>query len=346
MATTCAITHSYVSRGCRKCVRVDFEAQFLALHLNFGVFLRMAKRLIPVLTLLLVSALWGAHAVVGKAVEAQLDPNALTLWRFTFGALCYAPWFGHLKSLWSLSARRKWQILFTGLCFSVFYPLLYYQSLSLLTPVESLLLVDTAPFMAALFSRVLFKERLSVATWAGIAIAFSGVAVLVAAQWNGHFSLTGLGLALAAAAAFAAYTVASRSLFRQFPLVDVLTATSVVGAVSLWVIVPLFTPFHSLVNALSPLSRTGWVELAYIVLIVSTLAYALYGFGLKRVPTGIASALTFYPQVIFGALLQWLWLGIPPGVPVYISALLILCGSAVMQWGGLRRGTVSMRESA
>lgn len=303
-------------------------------------------RLIPLLTLLLVSALWGAHAVVGKAVEAQLDPNALTLWRFTFGAICYVPWFGHLKPLWSLPGRRKLHILFTGLSFSVFYPLLYYQSLSLLTPVEALLIVNTAPFMAALFSRVLFNERLSGTTWAGIVIAFGGVVVLVAGQLRTHFSVMGLILALGSAAAFAAYTVASRSLFRQFPLVDVLTATSVVGAVSLWILVPLVTPLRSLLTALLPLSGAGWLELAYIVLIVSTLAYALYGFGLKRLPTGIASALTFYPQVIFGALLQWVWLGTPPGLPVYISALLILGGSAVMQWGGRRGAAVVARPSA
>lgn len=285
------------------------------------------------LVLLLVSALWGAHAVIGQAVETSLSPVAVTLWRFTCGTICYLPWFGRLRHVIKLPHQRLWQILVAGLCSSVFYPLFYYQCLHDLTPVEALLLVNTSPFMAALFGRLFFKERLSSMVWTGILIAFAGVVTMVLGQLSGHFSIVGMIMALLSAASFAGYTVSSRSLFQALPLFDVLVATSLIGTVVLWLISPFFTPLPVLMHALLSLPFSAWMEFLYIVVIVSVVSYMFYGYGLKRVPAGIASALTFYPQVIFGALVQWAWLGIVPGWMIVISACLILGGTAIMRYG-------------
>lgn len=74
----------------------------------------------PWLALIVVSALWGIHPVVGKAVEAQLAPLPLTVWRFTLCAVCYLPLYRRVWRLRELSlkrlgllavsaARRMWQ---------------------------------------------------------------------------------------------------------------------------------------------------------------------------------------------------------------------------------------------
>lgn len=291
--------------------------------------MRNLRRVWPVAILLLVSAFWGFHAVVGKAALAELSPLPLTVWRFTFGALLYAPFARRFIHIFRLPAKQFWQLAFSGLCLSVVYPLFYYQSLRHLSPVESLLLVNTAPLLAAVVSWAALREHLSRWEWLGIVVSFLGIAVLVIGQPAGQASTLGIVLALVGAAAFATYTVASRSLFQTLPLFDVLLATSVWGAVQLWIIAGLSGQWGLVAGALTHLTRAGWAEFLYIVLIVSTVSYVLYGIGLRRLPAGVASALTIYPQVVFAALFQWFWLGLAPTLLTGASALLILGGTAI-----------------
>ncbi len=287
-------------------------------------------RKLPLLALLVVSAFWGGHAVVGKVAEAHLGTLSLTVWRFTFGALCYIPFWHKLNRIFRLPKKEFWLLAVSGVCFAVLFPLFFYQSLLFLSPVVGLILINSSPLLAALFGWFIFRERLSIWQWLGIGISFAGVFVLILNGGTGRISFVGIGFAMVAAAAFAMYTVLSKPLFRSLPLLDVLIGTSFWGAGILWIIVLVSGQFHHVVTALSGLQISSWVQFLYIVFIVSTLAYALYGYGLMHLPSGIASAVTFYPQVIFAALLQWIWLGIIPTLATFISALCILSGTAFM----------------
>ncbi len=295
----------------------------------------------PVVALILVSAFWGAHAVVGQNVEQQLGPLALTVWRFTLGAACYAPWFPRLLRL----PRKTWgKLALTGLFWAVLYPFFFYQSLAFLTPMESLLIINTAPLIAALLGWLVLREKVRPAQASGIAVAFLGVAWTALGQWEAHASMTGIALVLVAAASFAAYTVASRSLAKELSLLDMVAATSVAGALELWIIVALSGQGAAIAQSLRRLNMQGWAEFLYVVLIVSTVAYILYGYGLKRLPSAVTSALTFYPQIVFAALLQWIWLGLPPTRNVILSAALILGGVLIMQFSPRRRATPAPKE--
>ncbi|QQE79973.1 DMT family transporter [Alicyclobacillus sp. SO9] len=291
----------------------------------------------PFVALLLVSALWGIHPVVGKVAEQELNPTALTVWRFTLGALCYLPFYGRFRRWFQLSARM---VIFLGLgtlCWAMLYPLFYYQSLHDLPPVETLLIINTAPLLAAVFGWMFLRERLTGREWSGITLSFLGILVLVAGEWTGTHHILGVVYAGLAVLAFSAYTLLSRVMFKELPLLDVLVMTSTTGAVMLWVYTLVTGQFVPTANALGALTASGWMQLLYIVLFVSTLAYALYGYGLRRAPAGIGSALTFYPQVIFTALAQWLWLGQAPTGLTLMSAAAILGGTALVSLR-LRKG--------
>ena len=287
---------------------------------------------LPLLALVLVSAFWGGHAVVGKAVEHQLPPLQLTVWRFTLGALFYLPLYPRFRHIFRLPRKAFWQLALSGLAWAVLYPLFYYHSLDRLAPVQSLLLVNTSPFLAALFGWAFLRERPGKWQWIGILVSFFGVVVMVAGQWSGRLSVHGVLFALIAAAAFALYTVTSRSLFQTLPLFDVLLSTSVWGALLLWIYTLVTGQGRVVATALGSLSAQGWIQFSYIVLIVSTVSYVLYGYGLRRLPAGISSALTFYPQAIFAALIQWIALGLVPTWQTAVSAVFILGGTALMRF--------------
>lgn len=295
-------------------------------------------RLLPILSLILVSAFWGIHAVVGKSVEAQLGPLPLTVLRFSFGALFYTPF---LKRLFRLPRHTLWQLVLTGLLWAVLYPLFFYQSLRFISPLESLLVVNTAPLVVAILGWVLLDERLRVRQIIGIVIAFIGVCWTTVGQATANGSILGIALVVVAMFAFASYTVSSRSLTKKLPLLDMVAATSMIGAVELWIIVLFSGKTSEIIDAVSQLTGTGWLELLYVVLFVSTIAYVLYGYGLKNVTSAVSSALTFYPQILFAAVVQWLWLGIAPSTVVILSAVLILGGVLLMQFPSRKRKTAS-----
>ena len=66
------------------------------------------------------------------------------------------------------------------------------------------------PLLAALFAWVLFRERVTVATWVAIAAVITGVAIMVSESLDGAVSPIGDGLALLIAVMFSIATVITR----------------------------------------------------------------------------------------------------------------------------------------
>jgi len=74
---------------------------------------------------------------------------------------------------------------------------------------NAMLLFATAPFMAAVLGWIVLKEPVRTATWAAIAVALGGIAIMVADK-SGSVVLKGSLAALASAFGFAVFTVALR----------------------------------------------------------------------------------------------------------------------------------------
>jgi drug/metabolite transporter (DMT)-like permease len=283
--------------------------------------------------LLAVAAIWGIHGVIGKSIGNHMEPFPLTLWRFTFLVIFYIPWLHRLPSILRLGWPVFIRIAVSGCCITFLFPFFFYESLQTLSPVASLMLINTSPFFAALLGRCFYKESLSWISCIGMLVSFTGTLVLIMDQWTVNTSMYGVLCGLISAVAFAVYTVSSRKLFQALPFSDVLMATSIIGAVCLWIITPFMGGFDKAVSSLAALPVLYWADLAYIVVFVSLLGYALNGFGLKRLPSGISSTLTLYPQPIFAAIVQWGWLDISPTLSTILSGILIFGGTAVMRFG-------------
>lgn len=288
---------------------------------------------LPIFLLILVSAIWGIHAVVGKAVESQLGPFPLTVLRFTFGALFYTPM---IAKIINMPRKVLGQLILAGLFWAVLYPLFFYESLRFITPVESSLFINTSPLISALLGGLLQRERLDRTQWLGIGIAFLGVVINSLSQWQMKGSIIGIIFIIAAAASFSGYTVISHKLAKNLTLLDMVGATSIFGMLELWILTIGSGHVQSTFQALAHLNLQGWGELFYVVVIVSVVSYLFYGFGLKRLPSAVSAALSFYPQIVFVALTQWIWLGITPTWITLICAGLILGGVLIMQTSAKR----------
>ncbi len=298
---------------------------------------------LPVAALLLVSAAWGVHSVVGVALERQLSPLQLTVARFSIGALLYTPLLPRLRRL-PRSALR--QLAVTGVLWAVLFPLFFYESLRYISPVESVLVINTSPLIAALLGRIFLQEKLRTAQAVGLLIGFAGVGVAVAGSWSASGSLLGLLLIALASATFAGYTLSARSLVGRLPVVEMVAAISIVGALELWTITLATGNAGLVVEGVIRLNTSGWIELGYVAIVVSTLSYVLYGYGLSHSHSSSAAALAFYPQVIFTALAQLAWFGTGIGWLTAVSAVLILGGVVVSRTSSRKPGISRFRRGS
>ena len=79
------------------------------------------------------------------------------------------------------------------------------------TTVANILLMQAGvPLIAALLAFLLFREKVSPATWVAIAAVIGGVAIMVSESFDGRVSPVGDGLALLIAVAFSIATVITR----------------------------------------------------------------------------------------------------------------------------------------
>jgi drug/metabolite transporter (DMT)-like permease len=91
------------------------------------------------------------------------------------------------------------------------------------TTVANVVLIQAGvPLLSALFAWVVYRERISLSTWAAIAAVISGVAIMVSGSLGGGSSWIGNALALMIAIVFSITTVVTR----RFPNVRMTPAAS------------------------------------------------------------------------------------------------------------------------
>lgn len=179
------------------------------------------------------------------------------------------------------------------------------------TTVANIVLINAGvPLIAALMSWILFRERISGATWAAIAAVILGVAIMVSNALTGSGSVIGNALAVTIALVFALATVITRRFSHVRMTPATCLGTMIAAAFA-------FTQANSLAVTLP---ETGFL-FAFGALNLG-LGLALFATGARLVPSALAALLGTL-ETVLGPV--WVWL-IHSEVP---SARTIVGGSIV-----------------
>ncbi|HXW39921.1 MAG TPA: DMT family transporter [Xanthobacteraceae bacterium] len=134
----------------------------------------------PYLLLSLTSLFWAGNTVLGRFVVGHVPPITLSFIRWCGAFAILLPFAArHLARDWPMIRRhfgRMVLLAFTG--FSVYNTLAYY-GLQYTTAINGLLLQSIAPLFVALWSFVLFRDRLTLRQACGVCISLAGVVVIV-----------------------------------------------------------------------------------------------------------------------------------------------------------------------
>lgn len=244
------------------------------------------------------------------------DMLALAFWRgllaggiFLVGNLLIAPK--------TMPARGEWfdrkGLLIIGLNAG---GLLSWSSAMQITSVaNALLLLAIAPFLAAILSYILLKERIDRATALAIALVFAGVLILATGSLA-HGRLLGDGFALMNALTIAAYYVTLRTT-GQRNMLPHLALGSILGGL-------LAVPFAQF----EPVSTMqAWLIFLSGAVILPGAA-GLLMLGPRYLPAAEVSMITLL-EVILGPLLVWAVIGENPGTMTLIGGAVILATVAL-----------------
>jgi drug/metabolite transporter (DMT)-like permease len=175
---------------------------------------------------------------------------------------------------------------------------------------NALLVLAIAPFLAALLSYVLLKERIDHTTALAIALVFSGV-LIIASGSLGHGRLLGDGFALINAITIAGYYVTLRTT-GQRNMLPHLALGSILGGL-------LAVPFADF----GPVSTTTALLIFLSGAVIMPGAAALLMLGPRYLPAPEVSMITLL-EVILGPLLVWAVIGENPGQMTLIGGTVIV----------------------
>jgi drug/metabolite transporter (DMT)-like permease len=278
-----------------------------------------------------VMVIWAANFIVVKDAIATLPPVGFTMLRYglaSIALLVILRWYEGSVSLPRPDVARI--LVLGGLGFGL-YQILWTTGLLSIPAGDSALIIASTPVLVAVLAVVIGADTLTPAKFAGSALSFLGVVVVIAAGVGISLSGSALGslLTLAAAACWASYTAfATPVLRRHSPLV--LTTWATIGGTI--VLIPPGVAQLAAPGALGPEQAERFVPIvlaiAYSGVLAAAAANVVVFNGVRLLgPTRVITLQSFVPAM--AVILAFLFLREPIRPAQVVGGLIIVLGVAL-----------------
>ncbi len=276
---------------------------------------RAGSRLLPTLAVLASMLLWGLSFVSSKAVlNTGFPPMTMVCLRFLIASVILLPLRRRLEPhirLAKLTRRQRWLLFLSGFIGVTAYFFCEARGIKLTSASNATLIIATIPVITVLAEWVFFRTHLRWIQAVGIALSIVGV-YFVVRRSPVHFphALAGNLFMLGACLAWVGYVVASRDLHEPLAGLSLTAYQAAVGAVTL---IPLALSEIASWRLGSPLV---WLNLLYLGVFCSAVAYFCYMYALARLgPIVVSSYTNIIPFIgavggllILGERLAWVQL--------------------------------------
>ncbi|MFD0805489.1 DMT family transporter [Nocardioides caeni] len=271
----------------------------------------------PVAAIGVTLVLWASAFVAIRHLGHEVTPGALSLGRLLIAALV-------LSALLARAPRNRFTrtevvlLVCCGVAWFGIYNLALNDSERRIDAATAAMVVQVGPILIALLAGLFLGERLTGWLLLGMAVAFGGVVVIgVAMRGEGGSDLSGVLLALLAAATYAIGVVCQKVLLRRLSGLEVTCYACWIGAL---VCLPWAADLGDVV-------RHGSAEtlllVAYLGVFPTALAFSTWAYALRHTDAGKQSLTTFLVPVI-AAGMAWVLLDeVPPPLAFAGGALCI-----------------------
>ena len=241
------------------------------------------------LSLLAVVVIWaGSFSVIKALLDDGVPAGDIAIIRYAIAAPGFAYILWRARGLPGLTRGDAARVLVAGLLIVVGYHMSLNIGERYTTSGVAGLVVALAPGMTLILAVGLGLDTLSLRRVLGLAVAFVGVAVVVALGAGESFSLEsakGPLIVIGAPLAFALYNVILKPLLGRHDLLALTAATSLVGITGL---LPLVR--GSTMDTVVEISAADAALLLYLGVLATLLGYILWNVGLRGIgPTRAVS---------------------------------------------------------
>lgn len=245
----------------------------------------MTVRLAGISAVLCAAVLWGTTGTLQTLLPADREPLVVAAIRLAVGALSLLA-----MALLAGDSRRAFAhlplrpVIAAGMAIGLYNMLFFVAVTQAGVGVGTAIAIGSAPVWVTLYEALRLGRLPGPLRAFGQAISILGAALLVLDSGGGA-SVGGMVLAAAAGAAYAAYSVATGGLGGRVPPATLAAGTFTVAAL---IAAPAFIALP-VAWAADP---TAWPALAFLGVVTTGVAYALFTRGLARVATSTAVTLS------------------------------------------------------
>ena len=286
------------------------------------------------LSALAVVLFWGLSFVSSKTIlNTGFPPMTLVTLRFVIATALMLPLQRRLYPGTVITRRTRLDLALTGLLGVTIYFFFEATGLKLTSASSASLIIASIPVLTLLAELVFFRTAISVRQIAGIALSVLGVYIIVGRSpqgLGGPEGLTGNLLMLGACLSWVAYLLLSRRIPEGLPRLTVSAHQNLWGALFL---IPLaFLERRSWTWG----SAVIWLNILYLGLFCSALAYFLYQYALKHLGSVVLSTwINLIPVV--GAVGGVTVLGEKLAAAQLVGGAVVIAGVLAVSWKRARR---------
>ena len=254
-------------------------------------------------SLFLANFIYGINFTVAKDVmPAYIGPSGFVLIR-VIGATALFWLLAKLYPPEKIDRKDYFKLILCSLFGVAINQLLFFEGLNLTTPINASIIMVTTPVLVLVFAAIILRERVTLNKIAGICLGIAGAMALI--LFNPQISGTfGPGAALGDwfifinAASYAIYLAMVKPLMYKYK------ATTIIKWVFLF---GLFFVFPVGMNELAAFEWKMipieiWVEILFVVICTTFLAYLLNMVALKSVSPSVVSVYIYLQPVLAAAI--------------------------------------------
>lgn len=265
---------------------------------------------------------WGLGFPTGKLILSEMDAAHMVLLRFAVAAIVAAPFA--LRRPEARALFKSPVVLLAGVLYGVAF-MVQFEGLAHVSVTVAALLVGAMPALIAVSAKLL-GEKVSRLSWAGVAAATLGAAV-IAGKPDGASSPWGVALSIGALFLFLAWLLTLRKA-PTAPNAMAIPAVSII--VAAFTVLPIAFVMHGAPKL--DLSAPVWLAVVAQGVLATLLATAAWQYGASKV--GAASAGVFINiEPLIGAACGVLLFGDHLTAALFAGGLLIIGGSFAVVLG-------------
>ncbi|MDR2918410.1 MAG: DMT family transporter [Tannerella sp.] len=251
------------------------------------------------LGLLAAGSMWGLMAPVGKlAMDSGISNLSLAAMRMVGAAICF--WIASLFAPKEKVSSRDFMLLFFAALLSiVFNQGIFIVGLSLTSPVDASIITTSLPVTTMILAALFLKEPVTVTKVTGVLMGTVGALILILSNQGGSGGTgNSLGniLCLIAQTSFACYLTIFKGLISRYNIFTLMKWMFTYASICF---IPFsFNDLTYTIHQSFPVKV--WLEVGYVVLFGTFIAYIFMLFGQKTLRPTIVSMYN-YVQPIVGA---------------------------------------------